>query len=450
MTSHRLTASPTAGSPSISTRRIALLSLTLAGTLWAAASFAEPETRAPVRENREIRSPVRSSAPPSPPPRQASPPPPPRQASPPPPPPPSRTAAPVDRDRSDRIDRDRVRESVDRRRFDRERWRDERELDRGRRVTPPPPAVEPVVGDDSPRHRGYGYGSGYGYGHRRSFYDRYGWSIGFGRYEPCYYGFYSPFFPWPSFSLASGWGWGWPRRSYPAAGYYGRHGAPYERAMGAIDVDVRPDDAIVFVNGQPVGEADELDGFPRYLWLEEGTYDIAVYLPGYQTLFRQVTIYPGLVIDIDDALQPGEAIHPDDYGPTSTEIRDERLRQEVEKRARAAEIETERAEIERTVRESLERSRDAERAEARPAPSGDAADIGRLVLDIDPPDAAVYLDGYFLGLGGDVSQLRAGFVLEPGDHRLEVSRPGFRTRDLAVTLDEGERLEIVVEMEPVD
>jgi hypothetical protein len=85
--------------------------------------------------------------------------------------------------------------------------------------------------------------------------------------------------------------------------------------MGALDLDITPGRAQVFLDGQRIGEVDDFDGWPKYLWLPEGTYDLVFYLDGYQTLGRQVTVQPGLVIDMDDRLQPGRAILPEDFQP---------------------------------------------------------------------------------------------------------------------------------------
>ena len=70
---------------------------------------------------------------------------------------------------------------------------------------------------------------------------------------------------------------------------------------------------------------------PNYLWLDEGTYDVVFYYPGRKTLARQYTIYPGLVIDVEDRLEEGESVHPLDLGPKSHVNRDERLRRDRER-----------------------------------------------------------------------------------------------------------------------
>jgi hypothetical protein len=88
---------------------------------------------------------------------------------------------------------------------------------------------------------------------------------------------------------------------------------------GALDLDLSPGRAQVFLNGQRIGTADDFDGWPRYLWLPEGTYELVFYLDGYQTLARRLTVQPGLIIDMDDHLQPGRSIRPEDLPPEALE-----------------------------------------------------------------------------------------------------------------------------------
>jgi len=70
----------------------------------------------------------------------------------------------------------------------------------------------------------------------------------------------------------------------------------------------------------------------------------------------------------------------------------------------------------------------------------DDAEAGTLHLDLNPPDASVYVDGEFRGAGRRVENLR----LAPGRHRIEVVRPGYRTveREIDVRAGEASRVEI--------
>ena len=257
----------------------------------------------------------------------------------------------------------------------------------------------------SPRVRLH-VGGYYGYPYRH--YG--GWGPGWSFYwDPWRYGY--------GYGYGPGWGY---TTAYPRAGL--RH--------GALDTDIVPERAEVWVDGQRVGVADDFDGFPDYLWLEEGTYDVVFYAPGRRTLARQYSIYAGLVIDVEDRLEEGESIHPLDLGPKTHERRDERLRRDLEARENAERLERERAQ-----------PIDDDAMDARGEP-------GRIALTVSPGDASVYLDGRFLGSGSELERLRAGLLVDPGEHRLEVVRPGYRPAVLAVRVGEGEEERVELELEP--
>jgi len=224
-----------------------------------------------------------------------------------------------------------------------------------------------------------------------------------------------------------GYGWGYPGwGSYPVV--YPTAGLNY----GALDLDVSPERAEIWVDGRMVGVADDFDGFPEYLWLEKGTYDVAIYLDGFKTLARQYSIYPGLVIDVEDRLEPGEAIHPSQLATTSHERRDERLQRERERQ------------------EELAASGQGEPRE--PAPAEEAGELdargepGRLRLSVTPEDASVYLDGRFLGTGRELARLRAGLIVDPGEHTLQVVRPGREEQSRTFRIDAGRDLELGIDL----
>jgi hypothetical protein len=204
--------------------------------------------------------------------------------------------------------------------------------------------------------------------------------------------------------------------------------------MGALDTDISPEKAEIFVDGRYVGVADDFDGFPTYLWLEEGTYDVAAYYPGFRTLSRQVSVYPGLVVDLDHRLEPGESVRPEDLAAKDTPIRDQRLRRDQERQEDVA----------------WRRSTDPPPpADLSPAPAGpEATDAsGRLILEVVPGDAAIYLDGRFLGTAEEVGRLHSGLLVEPGEHQLSVVRPGYGEKRRRFSLEPGEDLTLSIDLD---
>ncbi len=77
---------------------------------------------------------------------------------------------------------------------------------------------------------------------------------------------------------------------------------------------------------------------------------------------------------------------------------------------------------------------------------------GRLALVISPPEASVYLDGRFVGIGGELSTLRSGLLMDPGEHRIQIFHPDHETQEKTFTVEKGEetRLEIELTGDSVD
>ena len=284
-------------------------------------------------------------------------------------------------------------------------------------------------------HGGHGHGGHDGHGHGGSFY--YG-----GGYWPYYY-------PW-------GWGWGlWWGPDYDPYYYpHGDHGYYDHEEMGALDLDVSPGRTEVWVNGQRLGTVDDYDGWPRYLWLPRDTYDVVFYLDGYQTIARQITVYPGSVLGIDDRLEPGPSTRPEDLATKTHERRDERIGYERE-RSRQIDEQGEDQDQDEDWRDRARRDhyrhhepyddRGHETAEQEDRSPRSAR--GRLVLDVEPEDSSVYLDGRFIGTGADLSSMRSGLPLDPGEHKLAIVRPGRKSEETDFTVKAGETTKVDVTLE---
>jgi hypothetical protein len=78
-----------------------------------------------------------------------------------------------------------------------------------------------------------------------------------------------------------------------------------------------------------------------------------------------------------------------------------------------------------------------------PAPRLGAA----LDLKVTPDNASIYLDGEFLGTAGELSRLERGVAVTPGQHRLEVMAPEHAPRTITVEVPQGERRQVVVDLE---
>jgi hypothetical protein len=121
-------------------------------------------------------------------------------------------------------------------------------------------------------------------------------------------GFYNP---WAGFGGFYGWGWGGPY----APGFYQPEGgvgmdAAMIAGMGAVELNVKPNRADVWVDGKYVAEARDLDGYPSYLWLAEGEHRVAVHKGGFLVFDEPVSVHRGMKTAIKIRLQPGDSAPP--------------------------------------------------------------------------------------------------------------------------------------------
>lgn len=297
---------------------------------------------------------------------------------------------------------------------------------------------------------------------------------GGGYYGGGYYGYYPRYYYYgPYWGWGLGWWWddhywyGHPGRYHYPYGYdrydrYGRYRDEYGTA-GALDLDVAPGRTQVWLDGRYTGTVDDFDGFPQYLWLDKGVYDLVLYLDGYKTVARQITVRPGTVMSIDDRLERGESVRPEDLATKTHERRDERIRSEEERREELSRRDRddmadwrERARRRMEERDRYDRDRDRDHEDEAGEDDEDreerneSDDIGRVTLDIVPGDASVYVDGRFIGTGADVERLRNGLRLEPGEHQISVVRPGHRAEERMVMIRPGQSVEIEIELESME
>jgi PEGA domain len=80
--------------------------------------------------------------------------------------------------------------------------------------------------------------------------------------------------------------------------------------LGAIDVQAKPNRAEVWVDGGYIGEARDLDGYPSYLWLKEGTHRVAVFKGGFAVFEQDVEVRRGLKTDLKVELEKGASEPP--------------------------------------------------------------------------------------------------------------------------------------------
>ncbi len=234
----------------------------------------------------------------------------------------------------------------------------------------------------------YGY-RGHRHGHHR----------GHGGYHFGYYAHYG-WHAWP-------WSW-W----YPTRPIYLFPERIDPQAAAAVETDVKPKRAEVYVDGQFLGQARDYNGSWDLLWLQPGRHLFEFRRDGYRTLERELELRPGFHVRIEERLEKGEGIDP----------RSTRL--PARPAARAAE---EPARVE--------------------GPQGGTLAHGLLRMTIEPADAAVYLDNEFLARGSELKRLHGALPVARGRHLIEVVRPGYETQRVEVDVEGEEPLKVEIRLD---
>jgi hypothetical protein len=289
------------------------------------------------------------------------------------------------------------------------------------------------------------------------------------------------------------WGWGgyWGPYAYYRPYYYGYYGGYYGRPYGyapspdwaAIDTDVSPEGAYVYLDGTFIGTADDFDGYPDYLYLKRGSYRVEFRLPGYETRSIEVQARPGMKLSVDDKLRkiPGakqygsydeparpeggvrrfwgkrkdvaEAIEDDEQIYGRRPYREYDAYRDGDREEDEADRDGDREEAEEEAEEQREAEADRPgvrseewRGSRVESPRADSRETARIRVSIEPSDAVVFLDDRFIGTAQEIASLPQGISVTPGKHTVTVSRPGYKDRTVEITVVAGETEEVDVEL----
>jgi hypothetical protein len=108
------------------------------------------------------------------------------------------------------------------------------------------------------------------------YYPRRYYPYGYGTFGLGYY-YYDPYY-WDPYYAGGG-------------GRFSGYGYGYP--TGDLRLQVKPEDAEVYIDGYYAGNVDDFDGTFQALRLEEGQYQVEVVAPGYEPLTFGVRIFPG-------------------------------------------------------------------------------------------------------------------------------------------------------------
>lgn len=276
---------------------------------------------------------------------------------------------------------------------------------------------------------------------------------GHGSYRP--YNYYSPYYYRPYsygyYGYYPSWYSGYYGYGYYDSPYYsGAYRSPYSGYysgryrsgdVGSLRLLVDPSEARVYVDGYFAGNVDDFDGLFQRLNLTRGRHDLAFKLEGYRT-YRMRVYVPSdqtLKIHYDMVKGTGEDIREEALGSPEDDRNDDRWArrerdgddeaEEDDDRGRAP-VREPRRDPEADRDRAPMRDRDPQSEEPAPRPSGGR---GMLMLEVEPADASVYVDGEFRGAARQARTLE----LPEGRHRVEVVRPGYKPVEREIEIRAG-------------
>ncbi len=218
-------------------------------------------------------------------------------------------------------------------------------------------------------------------------------------------------------------------------------GMPPGPELAIVSTDVRPKDARLYLDDRFVGRTRYLDGRPGYLYLAPGAYLVELRLDGYETVAIDVVAEAGCRFDLKQRLlrvkgTPKES-KADNYGKGKPFNR-------VYAPLRAADQAGPsglRGGPDPSLRPDVGRTN---------AVGGQKPETGAaLQLKVNPASASIAINGAFAATAAEVALMEGPLAVASGNHLIEVSAPGYQGFSRSVDLEDGEVLEVSVDLTPM-
>lgn len=228
------------------------------------------------------------------------------------------------------------------------------------------------------------------------------------------------------------WGpsWGWQAWTH-------NPGRALDPSLTVVDTDISPERALVVLDGELIGTADDFDGFPDYLYLEPGRYTLEFKLTGYKSLSLEIEAEEGRFFPLKMKLERQAGEHVEAWYKNQTKGLPTRR---VFGKPQTAPESVARPGPDPSLRSE---TRGEEREPQRVRVPREAA----LDLRVSPANAVVFLNGEFVGTAEELRRLERGLAVAAGRHDLEIMAPGKKSRVFRVDIKAGDRQQVVVELD---
>lgn len=199
---------------------------------------------------------------------------------------------------------------------------------------------------------------------------------------------------------------------------YGPYDQPYGYNSVNVVLHVEPDDAQVLINGRYIGEAYEFATTDSAIRLRSRDSELIIKKEGYIEEVVDLYDYSSRNIAVNLKLRQDKGF-----------VRE----QPVTKEPVPSEP------IPKTVKEQ-------EVPEVPEEPNIEKFRLIKIILDIEPPEASIYLNGKFWGISpvkGSIENLK----LKPGKYTLEIVKPGYQAYKKELDLSDQKEVKIEIKLQ---
>jgi hypothetical protein len=219
----------------------------------------------------------------------------------------------------------------------------------------------------------------------------------------------------------------WYPYPYPPRSLY----YPLDDLRSAVRVEVSPKDAEVYIDGYYAGIVDDFDGVFQRLRVTPGQHEIVVRRDGFHSLRENLYLTPDSTNHIKGRLEPLAAGAPNEPPPAPLTPPDA-----VQRGGSGYPAEV--PPMARGPRRTPARRMPPPEAPPQepPAAAGEASAFGALVIQVQPSDADVLIDGE--RWRGPQGEERLVVQLPEGPHRIEIRKDGFQPYSGSIDIRRGE------------